>query len=171
MLMAEKQTKITAEPGRLDIVIEREVDAPREMVFRAFTEPELYAQWLGPRGFATNIETLEARNGGSWRFTQKDSDGNEYSFHGVYHEVLPNERIIGTFEYDGLPESGHVSLERTVLEEVAGNRTRLVSTSVYLSIEDRDGMLQSGMSEGVEEGYSRLDELLDRLKVQQRGPA
>ena len=166
--MAEKQTKVTAEPGRLDIMIEREVDATPEMVFRAFTEPELYAQWIGPRGYSTNIESLEARNGGSWRLVQKDPEGKEYAFHGTYHEVLPNERIIGTFEYDGLPEAGHVSLERTVFEKLPNGRTKLVSTSVYLSAEDRDGMLHGGMEQGVDESYSRLDELMDRLKVQQR---
>ena len=149
--MAAKQTKITAEPGRLDIRIEREVGAPREMVFRAFTEPELYAQWIGPRGFTTDIESFEARSGGSWRLIQKDPEGNEYAFHGIFHEIMPNERIIGTFEFEGLPEAGHVSLERTVFEDLPNGRTRLESTSVYMSVEDRDGMLQSGMEKGVEE--------------------
>ncbi len=166
--MAEKQTRISAEPGRLDIVIEREVDAPREMVFRAYTEPELYAQWIGPRGLSTEIDHFDARNGGSWRLIQKDSEGNKYAFHGVYHEVVPNERIIGTFEFEGLPEAGHVCLERTVFEELPNGRTKMVSTSVYLTGKERDEMLQSGMDEGVKEGYERLDELMDRLKVQQR---
>lgn len=166
--MTTNRTKITVEPGKQDMWIEREVDAPRELVFRAFTEPELYAQWLGPRGLTTSFETFEPRNGGLWRFVQKDGEGNTYAFHGVYHEIRRPERIIGTFEYEGLPESGHVSIEVTTFEELPGERTRLVSHSVYLSGEDRDGMLQSGMEQGVEEGYSRLDELMERLKVQQR---
>jgi len=163
--MATKRTKITAEPGRQDMLIEREVDAPRELVFRAFTEQDLYGQWLGPSGFSTTFETFEARNGGSYRFIQKDEKGEAYAFHGVYHELLPPERIIGTFEYEGLPESGHVSLERTDFVELPGNRTRIVSHSVFLSVEDRDGMLQGGMEEGMEDSYSRLDRLLETMKI------
>jgi uncharacterized protein YndB with AHSA1/START domain len=162
--MAENIAKILAEPGKQEMFIERECDAPREIVFKAFTDPKLYAQWIGPRNLTTTFERFEARNGGSYRFTQKDEKGMVYSFHGVYHDVSPPERIIGTFEYEGLPESGHVSLEVTKFEEMPGNRTKLVSQSVYLSVADRDGMLQSGMEEGMNDSYSRLDELLERMK-------
>lgn len=162
--MVKYSVKITAELGKQEMVIERECDAPRELVFKAFTDRDLYAQWLGPRGLTTRFETFEARNGGSYRFVQKDQKGTEYAFHGVYHEVSPPERIIGTFEYEGLPESGHVSLEVTKFEELPGNRTKLVSQSIYLSTADRDGMLQSGMEEGMNDSYSRLDELLERMQ-------
>jgi uncharacterized protein YndB with AHSA1/START domain len=162
--MAINKARITAEPGKQEMFIERDCDAPRELVFKAFTDPDLYAQWIGPRGLTTTFKNLDVRNGGSWQFTQKDEKGMMYSFHGVYHEVSPPERIIGTFEYEGLPESGHVSLEVTKFEEMPGNRTKLVSQSIYLSVADRDGMLQSGMEEGMNDSYSRLDELLERMK-------
>lgn len=162
--MANKFTKITAEPGKQEIIIEREFDAPRELVFKAFTDPELYVQWLGPRELTMMLETFEPRSGGSWRYVQKDAEGNEYAFHGVNHEVTAPERIIGTFEFEGLPEKGHVILETARFESLPGSRTKLKSQSVFQSVEDRDGMLRSGMEEGVNDSYERLDDLLDKLK-------
>lgn len=158
-------TKITAEPGKQEIMITREFDAPRELVFRAFTDPELYVQWIGPRGLTMTLETFESSNGGSWRYIQKDPGGNEFAFHGVNHEVLPPERIIGTFEFEGLPEKGHVILQTARFEALPGNRTRMTSQSVFQSITDRDGMLQSGMEAGVNDSYDRLDELLKNMQI------
>ncbi len=146
----------------------REFDAPRELVFRAHTDPELYKQFLGPRGLTTRFEKFEPKAGGAYRFIQTDKDGKEYAFHGVYHEVLTPERIIGTFEFEGLPEPGHVLLEATRFEELPRNRTRVVAKDVYLTVEDRDGMFQSGMEEGINEGYERLDELLVKLKARKK---
>lgn len=157
-------TKITAEPGKQEIIIEREFDAPRELVFKAFTDPKLYVQWLGPRGLTTKLETFEPRDGGSWRFIQRDQSGNEFAFHGVNHEVNAPERIIGTFEFEGLPEKGHVILQTARFVAMPGNRTKLTSQSVFQSVADRDGMLQSGMEVGVKDSYDRLDELLEMLK-------
>lgn len=158
-----KLAKITVEPGKQDLFIEREFDAPRELVFKAFIDPEIYAQWIGPRGLTTTLEMFEPRNGGSWRYIQKDAYGNEFAFHGVNHEVLSPERIIGTFEFEGLPEKGHVILQTARFEELPGNRTKLTSQSVFQSVADRDGMLQSGMEEGVNDSYDRLDELLEKM--------
>jgi uncharacterized protein YndB with AHSA1/START domain len=160
--MKHSKAKITALPGRQELFIERELDAPREIVFKAYTDPRLYAQWIGPRGLSTDIEKFEAKNGGMWRFIQKDKDGNEFAFHGVFHEVAEPERIIQTFEYEGLPETGHVSLEIARFEELPGDRTRVVSQAVFMSVEDRDGMMQSDMEWGVNEGFERLDELLEK---------
>lgn len=159
-----KPARITAEPGKQEIIIEREFDAPRELVFKAFTDPELYVQWLGPRELTMRLETFEPRNGGSWRYVQKDSEGNEYAFHGVNHEVLAPERIIGTFEFEGLPEKGHVILEMALFEELPDKKTKLTSKSVFLSVTDRDGMLESGMEEGINDSYERLDELLEKMQ-------
>ena len=159
-----KPAKITAIRGKQEIIIEREFDAPRELVFKAFTDPELYVQWLGPRGYTMTLERFEPRNGGSWRYVQKDANGNEFAFHGVNHEVASPQRIIGTFEFEGLPEKGHVALETARFEELPGNRTKLVSQSVFQSVADRDGMLQSGMEEGVNDSYDRLDELLEKMQ-------
>jgi uncharacterized protein YndB with AHSA1/START domain len=159
-----KLTKITAEPGKQEIIIEREFNAPRELVFKAFIDPELYIQWIGPRELTTTLETFEPKNGGSWRYISKDAEGNEYAFHGVNHEVSFPERIIGTFEFEGLPEKGHVILETARFEILPGNRTKFISQSVFQSVEDRDGMLQSDMEEGANDSYSRLDELLEKMQ-------
>ena len=157
--MANK-TEITAEPGKLEILVTREFDASRDLVFKAHTDPALYAQWLGPRELKMTLERFEPRNGGIWRYIHEDKAGNQYAFHGVYHEVLPPERIIGTFEFEGLPETGHVILGTTTFEALPGDRTKLTSQSVFQSLADRDGMLQSGMEHGVNDSYERLDELL-----------
>ena len=163
--MSSGTLKITAEPGRQEILFEREVDAPPELVFRAFTEPELYAQWIGPRRLTTEIETFEPWSGGSYRYVQKDGEGNTYAFHGVYHEVSAPKRIIQTFEFEGMPETGHAVLEVVSFKGLPGGRTRLIGRSVFLTVEDRDGMLQSDMEEGMNDSYSRLDELLERMKI------
>ncbi len=158
------KTIITAEPGTHEIVITREFDAPRELVFKAHTDPKLYTKWVGPRELTMTLETFEPRNGGSYRYISKDQDGNEYAFHGVYHEITAPERIISTFEFEGLPEKGHVVLETAKFEALPGDRTKLTSQAVFQSVEDRDGMLQSGMERGVNEGNDRLDELLEKMK-------
>jgi len=157
--MSKNKTTITAEPGKQELFITRDFDAPRELVFKAHTDPKLFVQWVGPRGLTTTLETFEPVSGGRWRFIQEDQDGNEFGFHGVFHEVSP-ERVIQTFEFDGLPESGHVVLETLRLEDLPNGRTRLTTQSVYQSVADRDGMIQSGMEHGVKEGYERLDEIL-----------
>lgn len=157
-------TWITAEPGKQEMIITREFDAPRELVFRAHTDPELFKQWIGPRGFTTRIDTFESRNGGRWRYVQTDPEGNEYGFHGVNHDLTPPERIIQTFEFEGLPESGHVVLEVAKFDELPGNRTKFTGQSVFFSVEDRDGMMGSDMEEGMKDSFSRLDELLERLQ-------
>ena|SRR5688572_2876517 len=163
-MASKNKTVITVEPGKQELFITREFDAPRELVFRAYTDAELYAQWLGPRDLSTIFEVFEPVSGGRYRFIQTDKDGNEFSFHGVNHEVLAPERLIGTFEFDGLPESGHVVLETSRFESLPGDRTRVTSQSIYQSVQDRDGMVASGMETGVVEGYERLDEILEKLK-------
>jgi uncharacterized protein YndB with AHSA1/START domain len=162
--MSENKTIITAEPGKQEIIITREFDAPRELVFRAYTDPELYVQWLGPRDLAMKLEKFEPKDGGSWRYISTDKDGNEFGFHGVNHEVLAPERIIGTFEFEGLPEKGHVALDTARFEELPGGRTRVVGQSIFQTVADRDGMIGSGMDRGVFDSHARLDELLEKIK-------
>ena len=162
--MTKNKTKITAEPGKQEIVITREFDAPRELFFKAFTDPVLFTQWHGPRRLTMTLETFEPKHGGMWRYISKDNEGNEYAFHGIYHEVLAPERIINTFEFEGLPEKGHVILGTARFEALPGERTKLTSQSVFQSVADRDGMLQSGMEEGVNDSYDRLDELLEKMQ-------
>ncbi len=165
--MAPKKnpTTFNVEPGKQEMFTTREFDAPRELVFRAFTDPALYVQWLGPHGYSTTMETFEPVSGGRYRFVQQDPDGNKFSFHGVNHEVLIPERIICTFEFDGLPETGHVVLETNRFEQLPGGRTRVITQSVYQSVADRDGMVESGMESGMVDSYERLDEILEKLLV------
>jgi uncharacterized protein YndB with AHSA1/START domain len=159
--MSEKknQTIVTTEPGKQEVLITREFDAPRELVFKAHTDPDLYVQWLGPRGYEMTLETFEPVSGGRYRYIHKDPEGNQYGFHGVFHE-MSEELMIQTFEFEGLPEKGHVTLDSARLERLPGNRTRITIQSVFQSVSDRDGMIQSGMERGVREGYERLDEIL-----------
>lgn len=162
-IRSKNKTTITAEPGKQELFITREFDAPPELVFRAHTDPELFVRWMGPRDLTTTLETFEPLSGGRWRFVQKDKDGNEYGFHGVFHEVSP-ERVIQTFEFEGLPESGHVILDTMKLEALPDGRTRLTSQSVFQSVADRDGMIEAGMEYGLNDGYERLDEILEKLQ-------
>jgi len=163
--MKTKKTVIKAEPGKQEVFITREFDAPRELVFRAHTDPKLFVRWLGPREYTMKLERLDAKTGGSYRYISRDKDGNEFAFRGVCHEVLPSERIIQTFEFEGLPEKGHVALETTRFESLAGGRTRLVVQSVFQSVVDRDGMIEAGMERGVHESHERLSELLQELQT------
>jgi len=153
------ETKITAEAGKQEIIIEREFDAPRDLVFKVSTDPELIPQWWGPPGFTMEVDKADIRSGGQWRFLH-----NGIGFHGVYHEVLKPSRIIQTFEWEGLPETGHVILETTKIEELPGDRTKLTIQQVFQSVADRDGMVQSGQKGGMEASHKRLDELLEKLK-------
>jgi uncharacterized protein YndB with AHSA1/START domain len=150
------ETRIVADPDLPTILITREFDAPPERVFRAYTDPDLVVQWLGPRRLTMRIDRYDARSGGSYRYVHRDGDGSEYGFHGVFHEVRPSERIVQTFTYEGCPDG--VSLETTVFEDLGG-RTRVTGKSLMDSTEARDSMLRSGMDRGVREGHERLDEL------------
>jgi uncharacterized protein YndB with AHSA1/START domain len=154
------QTRIVAEPGVPQIVITREFAAPRELLFRAYTDPELLVQWLGPRRLTMTIERFEARHGGTWHYTHRDIDGTEYGFQGVFHGTPSVDGIVQTFEFEGWP--GRVSLETLTFED-QGGKTLLRVSSVYQSVEDRDEMIASGMEEGFNEGIERLENLLANM--------
>jgi uncharacterized protein YndB with AHSA1/START domain len=151
------KTTITAEPNTQNVAISRVINAPRERVFQAHVDPALYAQWLGPRGLTMDLQELNVVPGGRYRYVHADDAGNAYGFRGVFHDVVENERIVQTFEFDGMP--GHISLETLTFEDADGG-TRLNITSVFQSVEDRDGMVQSGMEQGVTQGYDKLEDLL-----------
>lgn len=156
---SKNKVTVKAEPGKQELFITREFDAPRALVYKAHIDPKLYVQWLGPHGYEMILETFEPVSGGKYRYIHKDKDGNEYGFHGTFHEVS-EELMIQTFEFEGMPERGHVALDTMRLEELPGGCTRITIHSVYQSVEDRDGMVQSGMETGIREGYERLDEIL-----------
>jgi len=155
------KTQITAEPGTPFVQITRTFDAPKELVYRAYIEPDLLVQWLGPRGVQMRVDRYDVRDGGTWRYVHFDDEGNEYGFHGVFHgDPSVASGIVQTFEFEGAP--GHVMLEWLTFEEHDG-KTTIYANSVGQSIEDRDAMMASGMEHGVVEGYERMDELLVKL--------
>jgi uncharacterized protein YndB with AHSA1/START domain len=147
--------------GTHGIRTERELDAPRDLVFRAYTDPDLVKQWLGPRRFTMEIDRYEVGDGGRWRYVQRDEKGVEHGFHGVFHGDPTPDAMVQTFEWEGLP--GHVSLDRASLEEIEGERTVVRTVSVFQSEQDRDGMYDAGMADGMSEAYDRLEELLGTL--------
>ncbi len=155
------KTNLVANPGQQEIVVTRVFDASPALVFKAHTDPELLRQWLGPRLYTMTEIKLDTKPGGSYRYVHADTEGNAYGFHGVFHEIDPDKRIVQTFEFEGYP--GHVSLESATFEEQDG-KTKLTIHAVYQSVADRDGMIQSGMEGGMSEGMDRLDELLKELQ-------
>lgn len=155
------KTQIDAPAGVPFIDITREFDAPRDLVFRAYSDPELIVQWLGPRKYKMDLESWEPRDGGTWRYTHSDDQGNSFGFHGVFHGDQTPDRMVQTFEFEGWP--GHVSLESITFEE-RGGKTIIRNHSVYQSVADRDGMIESGMEEGMNDGFDRLDEVLAKLR-------
>lgn len=152
-----RETEITVDPDVPLVRITREFDAPPEKVFRAHTDPELVVAWLGPRRHEMRIDRYDCRTGGSYRYVLA-SDGNEFGFHGCFHEVRPSELIVQTFTFEGDPDG--VALERLLLVDLGHGRTRLTATSLVDSFAARDAFVASGMEDGVREGYQRLDELL-----------
>jgi uncharacterized protein YndB with AHSA1/START domain len=144
-------------PSDREVTIERVFDAPRDRVYAAFTDPDLIPQWWGRYEDTTTVDKMEVRPGGDYRFITADSSGEEQAFRGTFREVTPPERIVKTQEWEGMP--GHVLVETIDFEDLGG-RTKVTSTSLFHTTEERDGMVDSGMEAGVVEMYARLDELL-----------
>jgi uncharacterized protein YndB with AHSA1/START domain len=153
-------------PSDREIVMVRDFDAPRQLVYEAFTRPEHMARWWGPHGYTTPVCEMDLRPGGKYRFVQRNPAGEEFAFRGEYREVDPPAHFSATFEFEGMP--GHVCLQTTTLEEIDG-KTRLTARMLFDTPEDRDGMLQSGMEHGARESYERLDDLL-RMMSEDRSP-
>jgi uncharacterized protein YndB with AHSA1/START domain len=153
-----KNAQITT-PSDREIRIERVFDAPRDRVWKAITDPTLVAQWWG-RGNRLAIERMDVTRGGHWRFVEHGPDG-VHGFEGRYREVTPPERIVQTFEWDGMP--GHVCVETMTLDDLGDGRTRLVTVSLFHTAEERDGMLKSGMEGGLNQSYTALDQVLARI--------
>jgi uncharacterized protein YndB with AHSA1/START domain len=151
---------LIANPGAQELVITRLFDVPRERLFTAMTDPALIPQWWGPRRYTTIVDEMEVRPGGVWRFINRAADGAEFAFHGVYHAIKAPERVVQTFEFEGVP--GHVQLETMTLEE-RGGQTLVRAHSVFQSVADRDGMMQGNMEAGVNETYDRLEELMTKM--------
>ena len=155
--MSANETRIEIDDRVPLVRITREFDAPVDKVFRAHTDPALFAQWIGPRDLTTEVVRYDAVTGGGYRFVQRRG-GDEFWFHGSFHEVRPGELIVQTFAFEGTPDA--VALERLTFEDLGDGRTRLSGTSLVDSFEDRDAFISSGMEQGLRESYERLDELL-----------
>lgn len=155
----QTRTATVSTPTDREILIERVFDAPRDRVWRAFTDPSLVAQWWG-RGNQLVIERMEVERGGHWRFVEHSAEG-VHGFEGRYREVTPPERIVQTFEWDGMP--AYVVIETIELEDLGDGRTKVINTSLFHTTEERDGMLMSGMEQGLNESYAALDRLLAKL--------
>ena len=141
----------------------RVFDAPRELVWKVCTDPALVPQWWGPRYLTTTVDKMEVKVGGVWRYIQKDAEGNEYAFNGVYKEVKAPERLTYTFEFE--PMAGHISLETVTFEALPDGKTRIATTTSFDTLEDLEGMLQSGMEGGAVESWDRLEELLEEARI------
>jgi len=161
MSARNSSTSTLTMPSDREIVMSRVFDAPRELVFKAYTDPNLIPQWWGLRSSTTIVDKMDVRPGGVWRFIQRDANGNEYGFNGEYQEIVPPERLVNTFEWEGMP--GHIIVDSATFEALPDGKTRLTVTSLFASVEDRDGMLASGMEGGANETWDRLAELLAKI--------
>jgi uncharacterized protein YndB with AHSA1/START domain len=158
-----REAQIVADPEIPTITITREFDAPPERVYRAWAEPDLVRQWMGPRSVEMNIEEWDCRTGGSYRYAAIQNGEEVARFYGSFHEARPGERLVQTFTWEGMPDG--VSLETMTFEPLEGGRCRIVALSVVDSMEAQAGMMASGMEVGINEGYEKLDEMLARGAV------
>jgi uncharacterized protein YndB with AHSA1/START domain len=153
---------VIAEPGKREVIITQVFDAPRDLVWKALTDPEFMPQWGGPKEYAITIDKMDVRSGGEWRYIQRGPDGSESAFHGVFKTVTPPERYICAWEWEGMP--GQAALETATLEEQDGT-TKVTLAEEFQSVEDRDRALQSGIIDGAIESGDRLAELLEKMKL------
>jgi len=160
--MGEGRQLTISTPSDLEIVMTRQFDAPRDLVFEAHTSCEHMSKWWGPRRYEVTDCDIDFRPGGAWRMVHRGPDGQEFGFHGEFRDIVRPDRITWTFEFEGMP--GHVSVDTVTFEELDGVTT-LTATSTFSSIEDRDGMLNSGMTEGATETWERLEDYLETLRA------
>lgn len=160
------KSEITVNREQLTVSMSRVFNAPRELVWKVYTDPALVPSWWGLRETTTRVDKMDVREGGEWRYVERNADGTEYGFKGVYKEVVAPERLIYTFEFEPMP--GHVITDAVRLEAVGEDQTRVTVLSQFDSLEDLDGMLQTGMEGGANESWDRMEELLVELQVDKR---
>lgn len=165
-MTTNNKTQVIAETGKQELFIIREFDAPRELVFKAFSTPEIMVQFHAPFGATMKFNYADYKNGGSYCWTQSDNDGNILcTFKGVIHEIVSPERIVQTAELEGLPEGGHIVLEALTFETLLNGKTKLAIQDVCRSVTDRDAMIESGMESGLVIVFEQLDELIKQNKI------
>jgi uncharacterized protein YndB with AHSA1/START domain len=156
--MAKNKLVVTL-PSDKEILLTRVIDAPRELVFKAYTDPKAIPQFWGPRKYTTVVDKMDVRPGGKWRFIQKDEEGQEFAFNGEYREVKAPEKLVHTFEFE--PLAGHIAVEHVTFEDM-GDKTKIVDRMNFDNKEDRDGMVESGMESGAAELWDRFEELVQQ---------
>jgi len=152
------ENNLVVERDQLAFTMSRIFDAPRERIWQIYCDPDLIPSWWGPSYLTTTVDKMDLKVGGAWRFVQKDTEGNIHAFNGIYKEIKPPERLVYTFEYE--PMAGHISTDTIVLEALPNGRTLLTARTTFNSLEDLEGMLQSGMEGGAVETWDRLEALL-----------
>jgi uncharacterized protein YndB with AHSA1/START domain len=152
-----------AEPGKQELVVTCIFNAPRNLIWKAYTDPKLIPQWLGPMMFVNMVDQMDVRPGGRWRFVHRDADGVDYAFHGVYHLVDEPNRLVFTLEFEGLP--GHVLLDTVTFQAQGDGKTLLTDQSVFQTVKDRDGMVKGGMEKAASDSMGRLEKLLKIQKI------
>jgi len=152
------ETKFTVDRDNLEVRMERVFDAPRDLVWKVITDPSLIPQWWGPAKYKTIVDKMDFKVGGVWRFMHKNDQG-DYAFNGVYKEIVPNEKIVDTFEFEPMP--GHILTETMTLSDLPEGKTQFKQVSKYATIEDLDGMVASGMESGATETVERLAKLVE----------
>ena len=157
------KNNLVVEREKLQFTMSRVLDAPRELVWKVTTDPELIPQWWGPHQYTTVVDKMDLRVGGAWRYIQSDAEGNKFAFNGVFKEIQPPRRLSYTFEFE--PMAGHISTDTVTYEELPDGKTRMTSTTTFNTLEDLEGMLQSGMEDGSVETWDRLEALLQEQKV------
>ncbi len=156
------KTTFSVDGEKLQVTIERVFDAPRELVWRALSDPKMVAQWWGPAKYKTVVNKMDFKVGGEWRYVQSSTDG-DFGFHGVYKEIKPMEKITDTFNFEGFP-GDHEMTETMTLQDLGGGKTKARSIAQFKNKEDLDGMVSSGMETGAVETWERLAGLIATLK-------
>ncbi len=153
----EQKTKINAEDGKQELVITREFDLPLELLFKAYVEPDIVAQWMG-----TKVLKLESKKHGSYQFETTDTQGNKYGFNGVIHEFIPNRKITRTFEMENTPFG--VQLEFYEFEQLTDDTSKLNMHVIYESVAHRDQVLQLPFAQGINMAHNRIQDIVSKLK-------
>jgi uncharacterized protein YndB with AHSA1/START domain len=155
----ELKTKVNTENGKQELVITREFDLPLELLFNAYVEPGIVAQWMG-----TNVLKLESKKHGSYRFETTNAQGNVvFQANGVIHEFIPNRKIIRTFEMDNTPFG--VQLEFYQFEKLTDQTSKLEMHVLFESVEHRDQVIKIGFVQGINLAHNRLQDIVSKLKI------
>jgi uncharacterized protein YndB with AHSA1/START domain len=160
---ATKQASAFTTPSEREAILTRVFDAPREQVFKTVLDPGLIPDWWGPRRLSVRVDQMDVRPGGEWRFVLRDTASRVFTFHGVFEEIVPPERVSYSFEFEGLP--AHSIVETAELEDTGDGRTKVRFISLFESQSDRDMAIRWGVRDGALEAADRFAEVLARCSA------